>query len=77
MPSFNDTRTNYQLQKTARTLAQIRAKEQQKHIGRTIETLIYGKLVSGKIIAVHLWNTVDIETESGNCFRVSGISLEN
>ncbi len=68
-------KTNFQLQNESRLFAKVRAKEQQKHIGKTIETLIYGRMVTGKIIAVHSFGTVDIETESGNCFRVSGIAL--
>lgn len=68
-------KTNSQLQNEARLFAKVRTKQQQKHIGETIETLIYGRMVTGKIIAVHSFGTVDIETESGNCFRVSGIAL--
>ncbi len=68
-------KTNFQLQNESRLFAKVRAKEQQKHIGETIQTSIFGRMVSGKIIAVHPFGTVDIETESGNCFRVSGISL--
>jgi hypothetical protein len=68
-------KTNSQLQNQSRLFAAVRAKHQQKHIGETIETMIYGRMVSGKIIAVHPFGTVDIKTESGNCFRVSGISL--
>lgn len=68
-------KTNSQLQNESRLFAKVRAKQQQKHIGETIETLIFGRMVSGKIIAVHPFGTIDIETESGNCFRVSGISL--
>lgn len=68
-------KTNFQLQNESRLFAKVRAKEQQKHIGETIQTSIFGRMVSGKIIAVHPFGTVDIETESGNCFRVSGISF--
>lgn len=68
-------KTNSQLQNESRIFAKVRAKNQQKHIGETIETLIFGRMVSGKIIAVHPFGVIDIETESGNCFRVSGISL--
>ena len=59
----------------AQMFAEVRAKEQQKRIGETIQTSIFGRMVTGKIIAVHPFGTVDIETESGNCFRVSGIAL--
>lgn len=63
-------------QKNARLFATVRAKRQQHYIGATITTTIYGRDVTGKIIAVHPFGTVDIETASGNCFRVSGIVLE-
>ena len=68
-------KTLSQLQNESRLFAKVRAKEQQKHIGETIQTSIFGRMVTGKIIAVHPFGTVDIETESGNCFRVSGIAL--
>lgn len=68
-------KTNSQLKTRAQMFAKVRAKEQQKHIGETIQTSIFGRMVNGKIIAVHPFGTVDIQTESGNCFRVSGIAL--
>jgi len=68
-------KTLSQLQNESRLFAKVRAKEQQKHIGETIQTSIFGRMVTGKIIAVHPFGTVDIQTESGNCFRVSGILL--
>jgi hypothetical protein len=68
-------KTLSQLQNESRLFAKVRAKQQQKHIGETIQTSIFGRMVTGKIIAVHPFGTVDIQTESGNCFRVSGISL--
>lgn len=68
-------KTNSQLQNESRLFAKVRAKRQQNHIGETIETSIFGRMITGKIIAIHPFGTVDIETESGNCFRVSGIAL--
>lgn len=68
-------KTNSQLQNESRLFAAVRAKQQQKHIGETIETLIFGRMVAGKIIAVHPFGTVDLELPNGNCVRVSGIAL--
>jgi hypothetical protein len=68
-------KTNSQLQNESRLFAAVRAKHQQKHIGETIETLVFGRMVTGKIIAVHSFGTVDLELQNGNCVRVSGIAL--
>ncbi len=57
--------------------AEARAKRQQHHIGAVIETMIFGRMVEGKIIAVHPFGTVDVQVSSlGTFFRVSGIALE-
>lgn len=61
-------------QRTHKAFAIVKAKQQQNHIGRTITTSIFGRMVEGKIIAVHPFGTIDIETSSG-CYRVSGFSL--
>jgi hypothetical protein len=61
-------------QKIINAFATIKAKQQQHHIGKMIQTSIFGRLVDGKIIAVYPFGTVDIETPSG-CYRVSGLSL--
>ena len=58
----------------ARLFAEARAKRQQHHIGEFIQTSVFGRMVEGKIIAVHAFGTVDIDTGS-TCLRVSGISL--
>jgi hypothetical protein len=63
-------------QQNVRIHAAVRAKRQQHHKGREIQTSIYGRMVTGKIIAVHSFGTIDIELPSGNCFRVSGIKLD-
>jgi hypothetical protein len=68
--------TNYQLQNTARIMASIRAKQLQKHIGENITTSVFGRMVTGKVIAIHPFGVVDIELPSGNCVRVSGISFD-
>jgi len=57
-----------------RAYAQSQSKRQQHNIGQPITTQIFGRMVTGKIIAVHPFGTVDIESPSG-CFRVSGLSL--
>ena len=62
-------------QQKNRIFAQSRANQQAKrHLGQTITTQIFGRMVQGKIIAVHPFGTIDIETASGN-YRVSGLSL--
>lgn len=61
-------------QRLIKAFATIKAKQQQHHIGKMIETSLFGRLVKGKIIAVHPFGTVDIETPSG-CYRISGLSL--
>ena len=61
-------------QRTHKAFAVVKAKQQQHHIGRTITTSIFGRMVEGKIIAVHPFGTVDLETPSG-CYRISGIFL--
>jgi hypothetical protein len=61
-------------QRTNKVFAIVRAKQQQHHIGKTITTSIFGRMVEGKILAIHPFGTVDLETSSG-CYRVSGIYL--
>ncbi len=58
----------------ARLFAESRAKRQQHHIGDVIQTSVFGRMVEGKIIAVHAFGTVDIDTGT-QCYRVSGITL--
>ena len=41
-------------QRTNKVFAIVRAKQQQHHIGKTITTSIFGRMVEGKIIAVIL-----------------------
>jgi hypothetical protein len=36
---------------------------------------IFGKVQQVTILAVHKFGTMDIELESGKCFRVSGLSF--
>ena len=58
-----------------RAIAKSKAKRQQHNVGQPITTQIFGRMVTGKIIAVHPFGTVDIELPNG-CFRVSGLSLQ-
>jgi len=51
-----------------------KTKRQQHNIGQTITVQLFGRTVTGKIIAVHPFGTIDVETASG-CYRVSGLSL--
>jgi len=62
-------------QQVNRALAAARVTRQQHHIGKVITTPIYGRDVSGRIVAIHPFGTVDIETANGNRFRVSGVYL--
>ena len=64
-------------QKTHKNFHVVKAKQQQHHIGKTIKTSIFGRIVEGKILAVHPFGVVDIEIANGNCYRVSGLSLSN
>ena len=57
-----------------RAIAESKANQQQSNIGQAITVQIYGRMVTGKIIAVHPFSTVDVETPSG-CYRVSGLKL--
>jgi hypothetical protein len=43
--------------------------------GETRTMHIFGKVQRVTILAVHQFGTVDIETESGKCFRISGLSF--
>ena len=58
-----------------RTFAKVAANRQKSHIGQTIQTYLFGRMVEGKIIDVHPFGTVDIELPGGQCYRVSGVSL--
>lgn len=62
-------------QNSVKLHAIVKAKHQQHHIGKRIKTSIFGRIVEGKILAVHPFGTVDIEIDNGNCYRVSGLSL--
>ena len=44
-------------------------------VGQVKTMHIFGKIQAVKILAVHPAGTLDIETESGKCFRVSGFSF--
>lgn len=62
-------------QAQAKTFAKVAANRQKRHIGQTIKTSLFGRTVEGKIIDVHPFGVVDIELSSGQCYRVSGLSL--
>lgn len=62
-------------QTQARTFAKVDANRQKRHIGQTIKTSLFGRTVEGKIIDVHPFGVVDIELSSGQCYRISGLSL--
>ena len=44
-------------------------------VGQVKTMHIFGKIQAVTILAVHPMGTLDIETESGKCFRVSGFSF--
>ena len=62
------------IQIAQRAYAQSQSKRQKHNIGQPITTQIFGRMVTGKIIAVHSFGTVDIESPVGY-FRISGLSL--
>jgi len=44
-------------------------------VGETRRMHIFGKIHQVTILAVHGLGTVDVEIESGKCFRISGLSF--
>ena len=44
-------------------------------VGQTIQISIYGKLQPVTVLAVHPFGTIDVQTQSGRCFRVSGLRM--
>jgi hypothetical protein len=48
---------------------------QKPTIGQKIEMPVYGKIRIVTVLAVHPFGTIDIETESGACFRITGLSF--
>jgi hypothetical protein len=48
---------------------------QKPTIGQKIQMPVYGKLQTVIVLAVHPFGTIDIETESGACFRITGLSF--
>jgi len=48
---------------------------QKPTVGQKIEMPVYGKLQTVTVLAVHSFGTIDVETESGACFRITGLSF--
>lgn len=44
-------------------------------VGQKIQIAIYSKLQTVTVLAVHKFGTIDVETASGNCFRITGLSF--
>ena len=44
-------------------------------VNQIINLPIFGKVQPVRIIAVHPFGTIDIETASGKCFRITGLPL--
>jgi len=61
-------------QPALRAFAKVKAKRQQHNIGQSVNVQIFGREVLAKIIAVHPFGTVDVETPSG-FYRISGLAL--
>ena len=58
-----------------RAVAQSKANLQQHHIGQLATVQYFGRMITGKIIAVLPYGTVVIETPSSHRIRVSGVTL--
>jgi hypothetical protein len=58
-----------------RAIAQSKTKRQQHHIGQPITVQLFGRMITGKIIAVHPFGVVNIETPSGYRLTASGVTL--
>ena len=43
--------------------------------GQKIKIDIFGRLQTVTVLAVYKFGTMDIETESGACFRITGLSF--
>jgi len=44
-------------------------------VGETRKLHIFGKVQQVTILAVHQFGTIDVEVESGQCYRISGLSF--
>ena len=44
-------------------------------VGQKIKLSVYGTLQTVTVLAVHKFGTIDVETESGACYRVTGLSF--
>lgn len=44
-------------------------------VGQKIQIALYSKLQTVTVLAVHKFGTIDVETESGACYRVTGLSF--
>jgi hypothetical protein len=42
-------------------------------IGDSIKTVIFGREVTVKIIAMHPLGVIDVETPAGACYRLAGL----
>jgi hypothetical protein len=48
---------------------------QKPTVGQKIQMPVYGKLQTVTVLAVHPFGTIDIETATGACFRITGLSF--
>ena len=58
-----------------RAVAQSKANLQQHHVGQLATVQYFGRMITGKIIAVHPFGVIDIETPSGYRLIASGVTL--
>ena len=66
-------------QAAQRALFVSKSKRQKHNIGMPIKTQLFGREITGTIVAVHPFGTVDIEIKNAhgksNYYRVSGLAL--
>ena len=66
-------------QAAQRALFVSKSKRQKHNIGMPIKTQLFGREITGTIVAVHPFGTVDIEIKNAhgksNYYRVSGLTL--
>ncbi len=44
-------------------------------VGQKINVSVYGKLQAVTVVAVYKFGTIDIETDTGKHFRITGLSF--
>lgn len=44
-------------------------------VNQIVNLPVFGKVQPVKILAIHTFGTIDVETASGRCYRITGLSL--